>query len=209
MGITPNANNNILTVLQTTTTGTSIYAYTSANSNWVNIEGNSASTTQGVGVRGFGYTGVEGNTSNLAGGWSGFFDWDTYIDWMFYTGSTLVSDKRLKTNIKTIDGGLSIVNSLNPVIYNKKRGAFSIERQSNGLEIDIPVTEISEYGFIAQEIEEILPELVKEKRMIVEGEAMDVKGVNYEMLIPILTKAIQEQQVQIEELKVRISELEK
>lgn len=204
----PNANNNILTLDQTTATGTSIYGYTSVNSSWVNIEGNSAGTTQGVGVRGLGYTGVEGNTTNTSGGWAGYFDWDTYVDWMFYTGATMVSDRRMKEDIRPVNNGIGIINSLNPVIYNKKRGHYSLNRTANGVAPELPKTMIPEYGFIAQEIKEVLPELVKEKRMIVDGEEMDVMGVNYEMLIPILTKAIQEQQTEINLLKARLEKLE-
>lgn len=202
----PNANNNMLTVRQATTTGTSGYFYTSANTNWVNLEANSASTTQGVGVRGLGYTGVEGNTTSNSG-WAGYFDWDTYIDWMFYTGATLVSDRRLKTDIKPIENAGAIIDQLKPVTYLKKRGAFSLDQSVQVEGFEHPITEISEYGFIAQEIEMILPEIVREKKMIVEGKEMDVKGVNYEMVIPILTQALKEQREEIELLKKEIQEL--
>lgn len=202
----PNGNNNILTSRQWSTFGTSGYFYTSANSSWVNLEANSASTTQGVGVRGLGFTGVEGNVTSI-NGWAGYFDWDTYIDWMWYTGSTLVSDKRLKTQIQPIQDAGAIIDQLNPVTYQKKRGAFSLNRNVQTEGAIIPVTEISEYGFIAQEVQKVLPEIVKEKKMIVEGEEMDVMGVNYEMVIPILTQALKEQREEIELLKKEIEKL--
>lgn len=208
IGVVPNANNNTLTALQATTTGTALWANTTANTNWVTLEVSASSTTQGTGVSGTAFTGVSGSTTS-AGGWSGYFDWDTYIDWMFYTGATLVSDKRLKSNISKIDDALGIINKLKPVSYDKKRGVFSISRtvQVEGFQQD-PTT-ISEFGFLAQDVEEVLPQIVKEKRMLVEGKEMDVKGVNYEMLIPITVKAVQEQQLIIEEQNKRIDNLEK
>ena len=58
---------------------------------------------------------------------------------------------------------------------------------------------IPQIGFIAQEIETIVPEVVSGQ----EGR----KGISYGQITPILTKAIQEQQKQIKELKSENSEL--
>ena len=51
-----------------------------------------------------------------------------------------------------------------------------------------------QYGFIAQEIEKVIPELVTE-------DSNGYKAVNYIGVIPVLTQAIQEQQKEIEQLK--------
>ena len=58
-----------------------------------------------------------------------------------------------------------------------------------------------QFGFLAQEIREIFPELVKENDM-------GVLGVQYSGLIPILVKAFQDQQAEITVLKERIAKLE-
>jgi hypothetical protein len=58
------------------------------------------------------------------------------------------------------------------------------------------------YGFIAQEVEKIFPEFV-----VTDGKKN--KMIGYSGFIPILTKGIQEQQQQIEELKNEIAELKK
>ncbi len=50
-------------------------------------------------------------------------------------------------------------------------------------------------GFIAQELKKVVPNVV------VGNEATENLGVNYAELVPVLTKAIQEQQIQIRELK--------
>ena len=60
-------------------------------------------------------------------------------------------------------------------------------------------------GFIAQEVESLVPEVVNT------GETPDgeeQKGMSYGHLTAVLTKAIQEQQVIIDDLKARIETLE-
>ena len=81
---------------------------------------------------------------------------------------------------------------LKPVSYLKKEALAS------------NVYSISENGFIAQEIQKILPTLVKT------GEDKDhLLSVNYIGLIPILTQAIQEQQKSIEEQQKKFSDQQK
>ncbi|MDA7699250.1 tail fiber domain-containing protein, partial [Flavobacteriaceae bacterium] len=100
------------------------------------------------------------------------------------------SDRRLKSNITSINEALSIVEKINPVFYNKYR---TIEKQG---------TPFEEFGFIAQEIREVLPQLVKE------GETEDkLLSMNYTGIIPILTKAIQEQQQTIAKNQSEIKQL--
>ena len=94
------------------------------------------------------------------------------------------SDIRLKKDIAPLKSGVSTIMQLNPVHYNKKRSLESNDYS------------ITENGFIAQEIQKVLPTLVQE------GTDKDkLLSVNYVSIIPILTKAIQEQQAQIDELK--------
>jgi hypothetical protein len=84
------------------------------------------------------------------------------------------SDINLKENIKTIE------NSLNTLT------------QLRGVSFDWKETGKSSYGVIAQELEEILPELVKN------GE---VKSVNYNGLIGVLIEAVKELSEEVKELK--------
>jgi hypothetical protein len=58
------------------------------------------------------------------------------------------------------------------------------------------------FGVIAQEVEDILPEVVTDGRT---GE----KAVAYAEIIPVLIEAIKAQQVQIEALEARMAEMEK
>jgi hypothetical protein len=102
---------------------------------------------------------------------------------------TNASDRRLKQEIKSTKYGLDEVLKLEPVDYVLK---------SNGLE---------QIGFIAQDVKPLIPEVVTGKEGDLEkGETL---GITYTSLIPVLTKAIQEQQKIIQELLSRIEKLEK
>jgi hypothetical protein len=110
-----------------------------------------------------------------------------------FTGSlSMSSDKRLKTNIVRLPNSLDLINKLNPVSYKKKDSIASTDYK------------YEEIGFIAQEIQKVLPMLV------VEGTDKDkTLSVNYISLIPLLTKGIQEQQAQISSQQKEIDELKK
>ena len=94
---------------------------------------------------------------------------------------TTRSDYNLKDDIFDLKYGLSDVLQLQPVEYTYK---------SNGSK---------QLGFIAQDIGTILPEVVSFEESM---------SVNYQAIIPILTKAIQEQQAFIKALEQRIINLE-
>ena len=106
-------------------------------------------------------------------------------------GVALTSDARLKRNITNTQHGLSTVMSLRPVEYEKKNSIKEIEYNRH------------EIGFIAQEIAKVLPSLVTEGK-----DSDKILAVSYTELIPVLTKAIQEQQFQIEALKAKNEQLE-
>ena len=57
-----------------------------------------------------------------------------------------------------------------------------------------------DYGFIAQEVEKVIPEIVRTNDD-------DKKAINYNGITSVLVKAIQEQQTIIEDLKSRIETL--
>lgn len=96
---------------------------------------------------------------------------------------TNASDSTKKFNIKNISYGLKEVMKLRPVSYKMKG------------------TNYQDIGFIAQEVKLILPELVYGK----EGEMT----MSYGQLTSVITKAIQEQQRQIEEQKATNDKLQK
>lgn len=89
------------------------------------------------------------------------------------------SDLRLKKNIATLDRGLDAVMDLRPVSFAWQEGAGT-----------------PQIGLIAQEVEAVVPEVVKTGT-----DELQLKGIDYSKLVPVLIKAIQEQQAQIESLK--------
>lgn len=97
------------------------------------------------------------------------------------------SDVRLKRNIRAVSDGMAIVSALKPVKYEKKGSLEATDYDTQ------------EYGFIAQEIQPILPELVKDL-----GGEDRILTLNYNGLIAILTKALQEQKAEIELLKEQV-----
>ena len=63
-------------------------------------------------------------------------------------------------------------------------------------------TEANQMGFIAQEVEKVFPELVFTDKQ-------GYKAVDYPKIMPVLVEAIKDQQVQINELKQKLENLEK
>ena len=104
------------------------------------------------------------------------------------------SDRRFKTNIRTLDNNLEKILQIRAKQYTNLL---------NGR---------SEFGVIAQEIKEIFPELVQELDYS-ENDELDSKGkkrffVNYQGFIPILINAVKEQQEMIKELLSKVDEIE-
>ena len=117
-------------------------------------------------------------------------DFHAHQDVVAYSTSA-ASDKKFKENIKTIPYGLNEVLKMNPVEFDWK------EKRNKAHDI----------GVIAQEIEKIIPEVVKESKELNSDETF--KSVDYGKMVAVLIKAVQEQQKQIEDLKKEIKELKK
>jgi hypothetical protein len=97
------------------------------------------------------------------------------------------SDRNLKTNITQIKNSLSKIIQLNGVEFD------FIESANSGY------LGVHQIGLIAQDVKEIIPEVV--------GENIDGNlGVSYQHLVALLVEAVKEQQEQINELKRKIGE---
>jgi len=94
------------------------------------------------------------------------------------------SDKRLKENIKPIKSALDKVNKLQGVTFNWKK--------SNSI-LDIK----EDIGFIAQDVQKVIPELVRENE---DG----MLSMRHQGIAPILLEAIKELKAEIEELKKQV-----
>lgn len=108
-----------------------------------------------------------------------------------FAGSN-VSDARLKQDIKDVNYGLNQIMQLSPKSYNIK--------SENNLDGENIVNLKKNYGFIAQEVKNVLPEIVTGQET--ESEYL---GLDYNSILAVAVKAIQEQQAQIEELKALIN----
>ena len=101
--------------------------------------------------------------------------------------STTASDRNLKENIEELPYGLDDVMKMRAVEFDWKKD------KANGKERGHDI------GVIAQEMEEVIPEVVKEYEGL-QGKD-NFKAVSYSKIVPVLIKAVQELKAEIEELK--------
>ena len=101
---------------------------------------------------------------------------------------TQYSDEKLKENIVDATDKLEEVKQIKVRNFNFKG------------------EDLKQIGVVAQELESIFPALVKERE--VPGHEEPIKTVKYSVLVPILIKAMQEQQTIIDDLKSRVETLE-
>lgn len=98
------------------------------------------------------------------------------------------SDAKAKTGVRNFKSGLDVIKRLRPVSYNfignQKRMAASNQYTGDNVEI----------GLLAQELEEVLPNLV-----FTDDEGR--KLVDYVSLIPVLIDAVQTLQQEVDQLK--------
>ena len=102
----------------------------------------------------------------------------------------LTSDQRYKKNITSVTGALEKLSKLNPVNYDWRKDEFKERGFSDK----------KQWGFIAQEVEKVMPELVREDKN-------GYQSLNYTGVIPLLTKAMQEQQTEMDKQQKEIDEL--
>jgi hypothetical protein len=125
-------------------------------------------------------------------GWGGgLATYDLSVLGIYYNGMLAQSDQRLKNSIQDLD--LSFVNkfmSLRPVNYYWNEG------KSEDKNI--------QYGFIAQEVAQIFPELV-----FTGSDEMQTKSMNYQAFHAMSARMIQLQQAQLKEQQQEINELKR
>ena len=102
------------------------------------------------------------------------------------------SDKRFKKDIQPIDDALSRVLSLQGVTFNWNT---TLDNERN-------FDSRNHFGFLAQDIEEVLPQVV-----FTADDEMQSKSVAYGDVVPVLVEAIKEQQEQIEALRAELESL--
>ena len=101
-----------------------------------------------------------------------------------------LSDRRFKTNIETIDDldALNIVTSLRSVTFDWKDDIANVDKRGS-----------SDVGFIAQEVEELIPYAVSEFVDINSG--ISYKNMKHERIIPYLVSAIRNLEKRIRDME--------
>jgi hypothetical protein len=134
--------------------------------------------------------------------YAGYFDGD-----VVRTGNdNFTSDSTLKENIDTLSNALTIIKQLQPKTFTYKQASYPSMSLPGGLQ----------YGLIAQEVEAILPDLVNDEvhppkydsagTMVYA--AVNYKALEYTQLVPIMIKAMQEQNKEVEALQNENSNLD-
>ena len=100
------------------------------------------------------------------------------------------SDLRLKKYIKNIKNPLEKISKINGVTFEWKKTDDKMKKEVHSFEG-------KDVGVLAQELEEVLPEVVATRDN-------GYKAVKYEKIVPLLIEAIKEQQKQIDELKSKL-----
>jgi len=98
------------------------------------------------------------------------------------------SDSRIKENVSSLTNSLAKINQLNPVKFSFTKDALKTANH---------------YGLIAQEVEQVIPEIVSNSHFE-QGNIKDIKAVSYTEIVPILIKAIQELSVEVATLKTKV-----
>lgn len=194
--------------------------------------GIAGSTNSGFGAYGSSSTGVGGYFRSINGyGVEAKSDNNYYagVFWghVYSSGGYVTSDRNLKKNIQDVGSAMSIINKLKPKFYE-----FKDDAQYASLQLP----KGKHYGLLAQDIEEVLPNLVHQEKFQIPNdpepvivkpkdkdgkdinnhqkiapaekqETIDIKAVNYDELIPIMIKAMQEQNDKIEELTRQLAAL--
>ena len=188
--------------------GSGVYGLRQAGAigTWGSIQGETDATTaaNNAGVTGLGmstgHRGVFGQKPTGGLGWGGLF-----LNDLGYTGFFgVASDKNVKKNIEPLTGS----SALSKILAMK---AYSYEYK-----YDFLGSGDKQYGFLAQELEEVVPEIVKEKdfspmaarsgEVNLEGE-YKIKSVSTVSIIPFLVEGMKEQQQMIDELRKEIEVL--
>ena len=155
----------------------------------------SPNTSQKYAILGIANSNYTGGTSS--GRWAGFFIGDVNCTGTYFN----FSDQKFKKDVEAEENIMPRLMQLQPKNY-----LFDIEKYKN-----IAFSDRLQHGLISQEVEKEFPELVTDafapntsSDKNEDGKPIPYKGLNYMGLITMLLKGIQEQQVQIDELKSKL-----
>ncbi len=158
-----------------------------ADSGWARIFPTNSGTANAAGS---GLNLLGSSSTGIAGAYVGTTGSGNTVT--FDVRTTSPSDLRLKEEVADIDVGLAFVKQLRPVSYKLKADP----KHQKG------------YGFIAQEVENLIPNpssLVYEEPDWKVGDEIGFKTIHYPSYIAVLTKAIQELTAKVEALEAKVT----
>lgn len=167
---------------------------------------NFSSVTNNVGVAGISYDFGASAANDIGVYGESMFGFAAYDAGPVASGPAIIfSDRKLKQDVKTVENATELLSKLNPVTYKYDTEKYPFMGKASQMQ----------YGFIAQEVQQSIPELVteankpefkdKDGKVVSKGE--ELIGINYDGIIPILTKSLQEQVSEIDMLKKELAEL--
>lgn len=140
--------------------------------------------------------GVKG-TGLGTGNFGGYFEGALHVTGQISStnGTIVLSDQQFKTNINALNNASSIINQLQPKVYNLDSVNFSQFGFDNKQHM----------GLIAQDVELILPNLVSNNVILAQTDSLgneitpqvNYKGLNYQELIPLMIAGMKEQQSEL------------
>jgi hypothetical protein len=161
-----------------------IFTGTRNNNAILSVQNNNSESGSGITASGTGY-GIVGSATHT-GVYGGGETYD------FYAGGSgtdygSASSRRWKNNIRPIPNALSKLDSI--------RGVYFTWDEQHGNKDAV--------GFIAEEVGQVLPEIV-----VYETNGVDAQGMDYSKITPLLLQAIKELNQKVQELEARIQALE-
>ena len=153
----------------------------------------------GVGIYGgINSSGTLSLPSSSAGSYAGYFSGSVKVTGTLTASSvTTTSDMRLKENIQDLNqSAVGNIQLLRPVEYKLKPDSIQHVYQDDAFEM-----KVNHYGLLAQEVQEIFPNIVYEG-----GDGY--LSINYTELIPVLIKSVQDLSAEVSELKAQVKELQ-
>lgn len=147
----------------------------------------------------------DGTDQGFSEKFAGFFRGKTKVNGDFFaTTVTTTSDARLKTGIMDVKNDvLHKVGQLHPIQFKWQQVEDAITEDGITVKTlhfsDDTDFDRTHYGFLAQDVQKLFPELVHE-------DGTGYLGVDYMELIPLLVQAVQELSAEITELKKQVKE---
>ena len=133
----------------------------------------------------------DGTFTSTAGVITGVVDLTVNSILVGSSGTAISSDRRLKENIRNVTDALVLLDRLRGVRFDWLPSAPGADQRVSPADL----------GFIAQEVEDVFPELVRTSA------ATGIKAVLYTGVIPVLVEAAKAQQVEIRDLSATVGNL--